>query len=31
MFWNLVEICLFMIDIFLLENNVIKFNRKKSI
>ena len=31
MFWNLVEICLLMIDIFLLENNLIKFNRKKSI
>ena len=31
MFWNLVEICLLMIDIFLLENNVIKFNRKNSI
>ena len=31
MFWNLIEIFLLMIDIFLLENNLIKFNRKKSI
>ena len=31
MFWNLIEIFLLMIDIFLLENDLMKFNRKKSI
>ena len=31
MFWSLIEIFLLMIDIFLLENDLIKFNRKKSI
>ena len=31
MFWHLIEIFLLMIDIFLLENDLIKFNRKKSI
>ena len=30
-FWSLIEIFLLMIDIFLLENDLIKFNRKKSI
>ena len=31
MFWNWIEIFLLMIDVFLLENDLIKFNRKKSI